>query len=240
LSQFTISKKCRKTIRYVYPRWLKVAEHLKRIANSKSLFAADVKSYLTTTPIHGIKLTGIDKKNWTCRREKQLFPLYRIAYFLHPLNSKVDLTNSELKEIDTIFKQHIADFPQALSSFFDFRNHEGSFADGAVAWGYKKQPKLFWNCQETSSPTLALFARRLLTTIGNSVPSERAFSTMNYIHSKLRNRLSVKQADKLQYIFINCRAPAKQIALQPTTPTTEELLAIEELDEMGIGMVWEN
>jgi hypothetical protein len=84
--------------------------------------------------------------------------------------------------------------------------------------------------------------RRLpqLTTIGNSVSSELAFSTMNYIHSKLRNRLSVERADKLQYIFINCRALAKQIALQPTTPTTEELLAIEELDEMGIGMVWEN
>jgi len=51
------------TISYVYPRWLKLEEHLKRIANSKSLFAADVKSYLTTVPVSSIKLTGIDKKN---------------------------------------------------------------------------------------------------------------------------------------------------------------------------------
>ena len=131
------------TVSYVYPRWLKLEEHLKRTANSKSLFAADVKSYLTTIPIEGIKLTGINKKNWTRRREKQLFPLHRIAYFLNPLNSKVDLTDSELKEIDTAFKQHILDYTQALSSFFDFRNHEGSFANRVVAWGYKKQPKLF-------------------------------------------------------------------------------------------------
>lgn len=49
------------TIGYVYPRWLKVEAHLKKIANSKSQFAADVKSYLETKPVASQK--GIDKKN---------------------------------------------------------------------------------------------------------------------------------------------------------------------------------
>jgi hypothetical protein len=84
-----------------------------------------------------------------------------------------------------------------------------------------------------SSPVLT--AKRLLTTIGNSVPSERSFSTMKYIHSKIRNRLSVERANKLQYIFINSRVLDKQIASQPTT---KELLMMEELhvarvDTMG-------
>jgi hypothetical protein len=29
---------------------------------------------------------------------------------------------------------------------------------------------------------------------------------MNYVHSKLRNRLSVERTDKLQYIYMNLRA----------------------------------
>ena len=87
-----------------------------------------------------------------------------------------------------------------------------------------------------SSQALASYARRLLTTIGNSVPSERAFSTMNYIHSKIRNRLSVESADKLQYIFINSRVLEKQITTQPTA---EELLAMEELHGLGIEIGWE-
>jgi hypothetical protein len=77
-----------------------------------------------------------------------------------------------------------------------------------------------------SSLALSLFAKRLLNTIGNSVPSERAFSTMNYTHSKIRNRLTPERANKLQYIHMNSRVLAKQKSLQPTT---EELLEMEEL-----------
>jgi hypothetical protein len=51
------------TVSYIYLRWLKLEEHLKRTANSKSLFATDVKSYLITIPVKGIKLTSINKKN---------------------------------------------------------------------------------------------------------------------------------------------------------------------------------
>jgi hypothetical protein len=85
-----------------------------------------------------------------------------------------------------------------------------------------------------SSLVCALFAKRLLTTIGNSVPSERAFSTMNYIHSKIRNRLLVERANKLQYIFINSRVLDKQIASQTTT---KELLMMEELHVAGVDTI---
>jgi hAT family C-terminal dimerisation region len=218
------------TISYVYPRWTQLESHLKKIANSNSLFAADVKAYLETKPVDGIKLNKIDKRNWTRRRQKQLLPIHRVAYFLDPLNSKAKISEIELAEVEKFIKQRIPDYQCAFEQFFDFRNHEGSFANTAIAWGYSKQPKMFWNCAEPSSPALSSFAKRLLTTIGNSVPSERAFSAMNYIHSKIRNRLSVERADKLQYIFMNSRTLAKQRIKEPTT---EELLEMEELYVAG-------
>jgi hypothetical protein len=51
------------TISYVYPRWTQIESHLKKIANSNSPFAADVKAYLETKPTNGIKLNEIDKRN---------------------------------------------------------------------------------------------------------------------------------------------------------------------------------
>jgi hypothetical protein len=123
-----------------------------------------------------------------------------------------------------MLKQYTTNHKEALQQFFDFRNREGAFSAAAFAWGYADIPKLFWNCQELSSPILSSFARRLLTTIGNSVPSEQAFSTMNYINSKIRNRLSTNSANKLQYIYMNSQVLEKQLFHQPTD---DELLELE-------------
>jgi hypothetical protein len=41
--------------------------------------------------------------------------------------------------------------------------------------------------------------------IANSVALERAFSAMNLIHTKLRNRLGVEKANMLIYIYMNQR-----------------------------------
>jgi hypothetical protein len=75
-------------------------------------------------------------------------------------------------------------------------------------------------CSEISS-----FADKLINTCANSVPSERAWSSMNYIHSKTRNSLSLKTVDKLQFIYINYRTLRK---LHIKEPTDEELLVIED------------
>ena len=69
-------------------------------------------------------------------------------------------------------------------------------------------------------------ARRLFQTPANSVPSERAFSTMNYIHSDLRNRLTTERAHKLQYIFVNKRTLEN---MGPKEWTEEEMLLAEDM-----------
>lgn len=65
---------------------------------------------------------------------------------------------------------------------------------------------LFWSYNEPICPSLSSFAMHLLNTLANSVPSERVWSNMNYIHSKTRNSLSPSTVDKLLFIYNNSRA----------------------------------
>jgi hypothetical protein len=108
------------TISYVYPRWTQLESHLKKIANSNSSFAADVKAYLETKPVDSIKLNKIDKRNWTRQRQKQLLPIHCVAYFLDPLNSKAKISEIELAEVEKFIKQRILNHQRAFKQFFDF------------------------------------------------------------------------------------------------------------------------
>lgn len=74
-------------------------------------------------------------------------------------------------------------------------------------------------------PELAPFAEKLMITYANSVASERAWSAMNFIHSKSRNRLSLETIDKLLFIFINIRSLRK---LNNYELGADELLAMED------------
>ena len=59
--------------------------------------------------------------------------------------------------------------------------------------------------QQQHAKVLSPLALRIFSTPSNSVPSERAFSVMNFLHSKARNRLESERVDKLTYIYINTR-----------------------------------
>lgn len=69
-----------------------------------------------------------------------------------------------------------------------------------------------------------------MSAIANSVPSERAFSGMNYIHSKARNRLTPARANQLQFIHMNARNLAEQQAVAATD--TDEILAEDEYEAL--------
>ena len=75
------------TISYVFQHWMDVESHLKKMAaNSKNQFSTDAKAYLE----------GIEKKNWTRRREKQLLDIHIIVYFLRPDNNQAHVTPKTL------------------------------------------------------------------------------------------------------------------------------------------------
>ena len=52
-------------------------------------------------------------------------------------------------------------------------------------------------------------ALELFNCTANSVACERAFSTMNFLHTKLRNRMTITTTDKLLFIYINSRSLRK-------------------------------
>jgi hAT family C-terminal dimerisation region len=79
---------------------------------------------------------------------------------------------------------------------------------------------LFWLYNEADCCDLSTFAVRLLNTIANSVPSERVWSNMNYIHSKARNRLSLDTVDKLLFIYNNSRV-LKQLGMDNLIDTEQ-------------------
>ena len=61
--------------------------------------------------------------------------------------------------------------------------------------------------------------------------SERAFSAMNLIHTKLRNRLGAEKANKLVYIYMNQRILDRNSDIfvrDPGEKTPEEQVLLEE------------
>ena len=107
----------------------------------------------------------------------------------------------------------------------DFRRHRGHFTADKHCWTYTQEPQRFWEDCEDEGSILAKLASRLMLTIANSVPAERAFSTMNFTKSKLRNRLSAERTALLCFIFINCRVLERE-------DRTILALTDDELDQM--------
>lgn len=50
---------------------------------------------------------------------------------------------------------------------------------------------------------MVAFAQKLFRTPANSVPSERAFSIQNLLHTKTRNCMLPERANKLEFLYIN-------------------------------------
>jgi hAT family C-terminal dimerisation region len=97
------------------------------------------------------------------------------------------------------------DDKQAVIELYYFRNKRGAFKANARCWKHTNENWMFWTSIKDDAPTLAKLAIRILSTAANSVPSERAFSTMKLQHMKLRNRLLPSRVDKLVFIHINQR-----------------------------------
>ncbi|KAM6505410.1 hypothetical protein FSOLCH5_15496 [Fusarium solani] len=62
-----------------------------------------------------------------------------------------------------------------------------------------------WQCLLNQGSILARVAVKVMNTLANSVPSERSFSAISFIHTKARNRLTPVHADMQAFIFMNDR-----------------------------------
>ena len=85
---------------------------------------------------------------------------------------------------------------------------------------------------------LVILSVQVFEAITNSIVSERAFSVMNLIYTKLRNRLGSEKVDKLIYIYMNQYILDKSKSLfigDPIEKTLEDQIELEEvlLDILG-------
>lgn len=67
----------------------------------------------------------------------------------------------------------------------------------------KKTPLQYWQIDGTKWPTLQLICTKLFNMATSSAASERNFSTMGFVHCKLRNKLAPDTIEKLIYIKTN-------------------------------------
>jgi hypothetical protein len=209
-----MSEDNKSTLAYVFERWANIQTHLSKFANSGSSFAHDLKQFMAHE----------DGKLWKARRDRQVMPIHVAAFFLQPHNFDAYITQHSQDQIYNILRQHIPDHEKALRQFLQFRDRRGPFNTGNQAWKFK-DPSLFWSYMKATCPELASFAEKLMITCVNSVTSERAWSAINFIDSKSRNRLSLESVDKLVFIFMNVRPLRK---LNNYDPSADELLAMED------------
>jgi len=143
------------------------------------------------------------------RFRRQTNDCHLMAYLLNP-NTVSDDEIPTYSEKDwrerayAFFVHHGLNGPAAIRELNDFRKKARNFVPFSWIWSLD-DPKEFWENAASLAPTIGSIAQRLMSTPCSSVPSERAWSILNLVHNKLRNRLSNDRVDKLQYIYINER-----------------------------------
>lgn len=84
-------------------------------------------------------------------------------------------------------------FQEAVKEFSHFRLRNGGsdalFSPDSVVYDDSFKPATAWYCLLSQGSILAGVAIRVFAILANSVPSERSFSAINFIHTKARNRL---------------------------------------------------
>jgi hAT family C-terminal dimerisation region len=188
------------------------------------------------------------------RYERQVHDIHIVAFYLDPVNVGIPVDHHNERRIYNFFKDitdssdqleelhtHFTLFNQSLTLF-----EQPTLADphsGALCWNYKLDPRKFWIAAMHHAPVLGKLGNRIFQAPANSVPSERSFSTQNFLHSKARNRLDPIWVDKLTYIYMNSRVLCGKdsiinnyVDLETLTP--EEAIELEDqlLQDEGEGL----
>ena len=177
----------------------------------------EMKSTMTTLHQGGtqglddvIKPDGI----WAELYHQQTTDIHWVAYFLDPENAGAVMTESVQNAVFTFMRRYIhvsdGEWYQIVSDFWDFHLKQGRFppneSNGIWSETIVKNPRIFWMYCRVKSSHLAGFALRIFSTPASSVPSERAFSAMNFILDKFRASMKVERSNKAIYIYMNQRA----------------------------------
>ena len=209
------------TLSKVVPRWLKIEAELKQL------------EVVLPSLISGFTQLG---GPFRARLKKQIIDLHFTVWLLDPISllkppgevqhdAAVQFLLARTLEIDR----------KAIhKSLLEFRSQGGVFGPAHPASMHHDDPIAYWKSYQYNEThiVLAKLAVRIFEAIANSVASERAFSAMILIHTKLRNRLGEEKAYKLIYIYMNQRVLNRNNSLllgDAIEKTQEEQVQLEEL-----------
>ena len=139
------------------------------------------------------------------RYKVQTSYIHDLAYRLTPKNAQAPWRPNEKQKVIQILRELVpsTQADEAEDAFFEFIAKEGKYHHSELCWKPKYSPKQFWLLQKEACEPLAQIALRIFHSVANQAAAERAFSQMNLIQTKLRNRLSNEKANQLLYIRIN-------------------------------------
>jgi hypothetical protein len=159
------------------------------------------------------------KKVFHARLDTQSTPEGYVAWCLDPRTQSTTIPY-DIDKVADFIQQHCGlHAPEQRRDIqvqlMQFRRGEAIFQVpiDAGEWIYK--PYNYWMAVGAKNPGCILVkpALRLFSCLANSVPSERSFSHQNYIHNKVRNRLSQEKADMLTFVYYNSRALDSSLAM---------------------------
>jgi len=209
------------TLSKVIPRWMKLEAELQQLSRLFPLLLGGI-----TQP------GGVFRE----RTEKQITNIHYAAWLLDPISilkppgqAQIDMGVQFL-----LARSKEEDRKAIHTSILEFRTQADVFGPSHIASMHYDNPILFWKSYlfDQNHSVLAKLAVRIFEAIANSVASERAFSAMNLIHSKLRNRLGSVKAHMLIYIYMNQRVLDRNNSIllgDPIEKTQEEQVQLEEI-----------
>ena len=189
-----MSESDKSTLAKVVPRWLKLELDLRALSTvHKELMGnfMDIKGPFQT------------------RAQKQIGDIHFAAMLLDPISLLKKLGQAQVDRASQYLLSHVQEKEkkEVHASFLEFRTRAGVFGASHPSAMHYDNLVAFWksHLHDEAHWVLAQLAVRIFKAIANSVASERAFSAMNLIHTKLRNRLGVEKANMLIYIYMNQR-----------------------------------
>ena len=152
-------------------------------------------------------------------------------YRLHDYSGNSDIQ----RDWDVVLNKMIGSGPMhqqkrdlVTCQLVEYRDGTGPFADVTIFASASTLPAHKWwrVFGRTAAPDLAEIAVKLLSQVASSSCCERNWSTFSFIHSKLRNRMSVKLAEDLVYIHTNMKLVHRQDRIKGKAASSERDKAI--------------
>src|SRR6185312_16406848 len=127
------------------------------------------------------------------------------------------------------FGSNDEDHNRLHGEFLAFRTRGGIYREQMYNVGL--DPHTFWTTvrDQDRAALLPPIAQRLFGCIANSVPSERAFSYINFLKDNLSNRLESTNLNMIMFIYMNTRVLRRIGVIGDATTNNNDQLTEDEL-----------